>query len=665
MITRRLARRLGREERGGVLVTTAIALPVIVLLATLVIDVGNWFEHRRHLQMQADSAVLAAAGDVTFPCDNTAIKARAAQYGGLAALDGQGPYNVQIGGTLPANVHSVVNSPTWSGQAAPVDPDVRTGEPCEARMIDVKLTETALPYFFGIGSVDNINAHARVEINRATSLENFLPVSVIDQRWERGEVTFFDENPAPGQPAELGRRALVKQGVNGSGQQVLGTSSNLPIVFSAGRNRVTVRVAISSSSSTTCGDSGVRCYDNVLFARGYQGAPVVSAGAVPKARDVRLLTGSCSDAAFTTTATDAGSACTDAIQAAVDWGVPDPVATYAATVSAQLGGGTAVPLTLAAGTWAGTLSLPASAGASSVTLAWRAEKGTINNVVCGTGKGNKPPPCTGSFGVVQRTFSSSSTGSGPIRVAQLWEGAGYGVNSFRQCDAGNASCTRTLGVKIAVPGSLANAQSVSDPLYRMRVLDQNSQTQALDCDENLSNLADDFALGCNSPDYIINSGQSCAGYNNPAALPDPSPCAITQTGATQSQIGKGMNRRILGAEKPSVCTNPNNWASFPNFDRGDPRIVFVILTPYESFTGTGNQAFPIVEFAAFYVTGWQGNPGFDNPCQGNGDDSAARGEIVGHFIKYIQPASGGGGSSGEPCNLSSDGLGVCVTELTR
>ena len=72
-----------------------------------------------------------------------------------------------------------------------------------------------------------------------------------------------------------------------------------------------------------------------------------------------------------------------------------------------------------------------------------------------------------------------------------------------------------------------------------------------------------------------------------------------------------------------------------------------------------------MEFAAFYVTGWQGNPGFDNPCQGNGDDSAARGEIVGHFIKYIQPASGGGGSSGEPCNLSTNGLGVCVTELTR
>ncbi len=647
------------------MVTTAIVLPVVVLLATLVIDVGNWFEHRRHLQMQADAAVLAAAGDVTFPCDNDAIKARAAQYGGLAPLDGQGPFNVQIGNTPAANVHAVFNSPTWSGQGTPTDPDVRTGEPCEASMIDLKLTETDLPYFFRLASVDHINAHARVEINRATELENFIPVSVIDQRWERGEVTFLNESPPAGQSAELGRRALVKQGVNGDGLAILGTANDLPITFGSGVDRVTVRVAISSNNSTTCGDAGVRCYDDILFVRGYQGAPAVSAGSAPKARDVRLVAGTCDDAAFTTTATNSGSACTVTVQATVDWGVANPISTYDAKVTAQLAGGATVPLTLSAGVWSGTLSLPASAGPRSVTLDWRAEKGTIGGKTCGTGKGNKPAPCTGSFGVAQRTFSSSPSGSGPIEIAQLWEGGGYGANSFRQCDSGNSSCTRSLGVKIAVPGTLANAQSVSDPLYRMRVLDQSSQTQALDCDENLSNLEDEFALGCSSPGYVINTGQSCDGYNNPGAMPDPSPCTVTQTGATQSQIGKGMNRRILGDPKPSVCTSPNNWASFPNLDRDDPRIVFILLTPYESFSGSGNQAFPVVEFAAFYVTGWQGNPGFDNPCQGNGDDTAVRGEIVGHFIKYVQIASGGAGSGGQPCDLSSNGLGVCVTELTR
>lgn len=663
MSVRGLGARVAGEERGGILVMTAISLPLVILLATLVIDVGNWFEHRRHLQLQADAAVLAAAADVTYPCDNDAIKARAAQYGGLAPLGGQGPYNTQVGGTPAENVNAAFNSPTWPGQSSPVDSEVRTGEPCAASMIDLKLTEDDLPYFFRLASVAHINAHARVEINKATQLNNFIPVSVIDQRWKRGEATFFDETPST--RVEIGRRQLVKQGVNGAGQAVLGTETPLPVTFGAGVDRVGVRVAVSTNDSTTCGEAGVRCYEKVLFIRGYEGAPAVSTGAAPKARDVRLVAGSCNDGAFTTTATFSGSSCTVGIQATVDWGTTTPLATYDATLTARLADGTPVPLTLSGGVWTGTLTVPPSGGPLNVSMSWRAEKGTIDGTACGTGKGRQPQPCTGTFGVVQRTFSSSSTASGPIDVAQLWEGGGYGVHSFRQCDSGNASCTRDLDVKIAVPGTLANAQSVSDPIYRMRSLDDSSQTQAIDCDENLSTLEDEFALGCSSPGYVVNTGQSCAGYNNPGALPDPSPCSVTQTGATQSQIGKGLNRRILGDAKPTACTAPNNWADFPNFDRGDPRVVFVILTPYESFTGSGNEAFPVVEFAAFYITGWQGNPGFDNPCQGNGDDHAERGEIVGHFIKYVQIASGGGGSGGEPCDLSSDGIGVCITELTR
>lgn len=657
--------RLRREERGGVLVQTAVALPLIVLFATLVIDVGNWFEHRRHLQLQADAAVLAAAGDVTYPCDNAKIKARAAQYGGLAPLNGNGPYNIQIGDTPAANVASVFNSATWPGQSSPVDSGIRTGEPCQASMIDLKLTEHDLPYFFRLASVDNINAHARVEINKLTGLNNIIPVSVIDQRWERGEVTYFDEAPAPGNPSVLGSRALVKQGVNGSGQAILGTANSMPITFSSGVKRVGVRVAVSTSTSTTCGDSGVYCYDKVLFARGYEGAPAVAVGAAPKARDVRLVAGTCSDAAFTTTATDAGAACTVTLQAAVDWGVADPASTYGAKVTAKVNGGTAIPLTLNSGLWTATLSVPPSAGPLDISLEWSAQKGTIDGTTCGNGNSRQPPPCTGNYGVVQRAFSSSEASSGPIKAAQLWENGAYGVHSFRQCDSGNTNCTRSLDVKITVPGTLGNAQSVNDTPYRMRNLDSSSQTQALDCDESLSSLEDEFAQGCSSPTYKINTGESCAGYTSPQSLPDPSPCAVTQTGATQSQIGKGLNRRILGAAKPSACTAPNRWADFPSFQRGDPRIVFILLTPYQAFSGSGNAAFPVVEFASFYVTGWQGNSGFDNPCQGNGDDSAARGEIVGHFIKYVQIGSEGGTGGDQPCDLSSNGVGVCISELTR
>ena len=49
------------DERGGVLVMVVFWIPVSAVVLTFVVDVGNWFEHKRHLQMQADAAALAGA----------------------------------------------------------------------------------------------------------------------------------------------------------------------------------------------------------------------------------------------------------------------------------------------------------------------------------------------------------------------------------------------------------------------------------------------------------------------------------------------------------------------------------------------------------------------------------------------------------------------------
>lgn len=204
----------------------------------------------------------------------------------------------------------------------------------------------------------------------------------------------------------------------------------------------------------------------------------------------------------------------------------------------------------------------------------------------------------------------------------------------------------------------------------MRPLDGNSQTHALDCDSALSSLDDELAYGCGSQSaskpkaYKINSGEACGGYNNPGALPDPSPCGVTQTGQSASQIGKGLNLRILRDTKPKSCPAAwaNHWSSFPTFSADDKRLVYVLLTDYNSFTGNGNEGFPVRRFAAFYITGWQGNSGFDNPCQGKGDDNAAVGEVVGHFISYVQQVNDGGAGD-ELCDLSA--LNLCVPVLTR
>src|SRR4051794_15448240 len=95
--TRRVARqmnslRTNKSEAGGVLVMVAIWLPVLVLFLIFAIDVGNWFEHKRHLQMQADAAALAAAGDFRIPCTDTPINTTAMVYSGFTAP----AYNQQV-----------------------------------------------------------------------------------------------------------------------------------------------------------------------------------------------------------------------------------------------------------------------------------------------------------------------------------------------------------------------------------------------------------------------------------------------------------------------------------------------------------------------------------------------------------------------------------------
>ena len=44
------------DERGAILLIFAAALTAIVLLVAFVVDVANWYEHKRHLQTQADAA---------------------------------------------------------------------------------------------------------------------------------------------------------------------------------------------------------------------------------------------------------------------------------------------------------------------------------------------------------------------------------------------------------------------------------------------------------------------------------------------------------------------------------------------------------------------------------------------------------------------------------
>jgi hypothetical protein len=92
----------------------------------------------------------------------------------------------------------LINSPTWPLQeGGPRDATVVEGGPCAARMVDVKLTETAVPWFFRAANVDFINAHARVEIRKMVKTKGPLPIAAIDTDPKVARVEWRDAVPFP------------------------------------------------------------------------------------------------------------------------------------------------------------------------------------------------------------------------------------------------------------------------------------------------------------------------------------------------------------------------------------------------------------------------------------------------------------------------------------
>ena len=647
-----------KEEQGGVLVMVALLLPVLILFVSFVVDVGNWFEHKRHLQLQADAGALAGGGSFYLPCSDSTVEGEARRYAGDPTQVDR--YNRQVPHTQDANVHVLINSTDfWNNGGVDYSDG---GPPCAAKMVDVKITESNLPFFFGLGAnfVPAINAHARVEIQALDTAAGALPVGVPDVNPTSARAWFVNENTG-----EVLASTPLANGAPVSGLSVWDNSAS-PVSVPINGAHIGVRVAFSGGSSTTCGDPLVECYDlasgnGIVHARGWSSAGSGAQPNPPLARSVTLFPGTgCTDPYFS------NGSCTLGVRAVIDFG-GDPAA-VGAKLEATVGG-TTHPLTYdaATGLWESTganfFTVGAGVGPVNVTLDWEETIGTVGVETCKTTGGNK---CDGTFGVVQRTFSATEARSGPIKLAQIWESGSFWANSFEQ------GTTHDLVVKVGIVANLQNAQSVSDPIVALRVIG-GSQNQSLDCDPALSKLKDELAIGCEPP-YTKNTGTACP--NSATVLwgsPQPWPCVALQTGSATNQVPAGLNQRVLGSEKPSICPplgelGHNNWSMFedPGLPEGDPRIVQVFLTPFGSFDGSGSTTVPVTDFATFYVTGWtaQGG-GFANPCQGNGDDPVPNndaGYIVGHFIKYVQSLNSGGGS-GELCDFTS--FGSCVAVLTH
>jgi hypothetical protein len=681
-------RQLARDETGSYGVMIGLLIPVFLLLGVFAVDVSNWYVHHRKLQIQADAGALAGAAYFKFPCTDAPISAAAQSYAGQ---------NHNAFSDIPSSrLTFTLNQSNYVNQSTPGDTGL-TGSPCADMAVDVKMTEQNIPMFFGNLFNPLADAQARVEIRRLLGGTPMLPVGVPAPDPKRVRVTFISEvtgevlgikdlcetSPANGMSI-WDNAATNASGYNGATAACdkATAPAPLPLTFNASKfDRVGVIVALSGSPATiNCGDPLVNCYQSTTsglgFVHGWSDQPAVTdptvnpttTGLPPQPRSVWLLPGTCGDAYFNTKTTS----CTIGVRAKVDFqpreydasGNPRIVGTggNAKPVIAvnAIVGGTTYPMTFdtTTKTWsAASVAIPPGGGASNVQLSWEQKDNAVTGFAspCTTANSN---PCKATFAnVLQRTVSANSTVSGPIQLLQIGDvNNASGVDDVQECSSTHVSCTTKFVVRVGVGGTLALSQP-NDPPIVLRVGGGGSQNQSIDCDPNISTLKDELWLGC-APDYRRNTGQTCPA-SKVFGTPQPWYCVQTQTGATVNDVAAGMNHRVLGSEKPTACTNSNHW---PNYQPNDPRIVPLFVVPYGSFQGTGNQTFPIQDFANFYVTGWTGQGGgFANPCQGNGDDPGTAGAITGHFIKYIASA---GKPDVQPCDLNNS-ISGCVAVMTR
>ena len=633
------------EQRGSVVVLFAFLLPVLLLALALAIDVGNWFVHKRHLQMQADAAALAGGGhfgDCFSPdagvsgAADTTIEDAATQYAGSSASN----FNLQIGGGA-ARVTTRFNSKTFA-VGGPAADDTETDGPCETAhlMLDVKQTEVDVPYILGSlvdaivpGSstvVPAINARARVQLKRATILRGSLPLAVPDINPTHVTATFVNETA--GGTLLAGPVDLTKGAASG-GLKYWGGSGSVAV---AAGTKVGVRIGLGSQSGPCAaangtGGLGYVCYDyntsslGLVAINGY----ATSGGTVDAPVPHVWATSSCTGSPFFSevAVTPPATSCGISVQAVLKAGAADVDPAKRKVLKATIAGVSAdLAYSAASGYWSTgyAFSLPVDSGPADVSLQWQS-----------TNAGAKQQ----TYANIQRVYSGSDDSSGPVKALSLSSSTATLGSPYAL--AGGQ--THTIGVTVGIQGSLDLTNTSVTTMLR---LTGGSRTSAVACDgTGAAEFRNSIINGCQTP-YQLNDAGVCP---DPAPPTGPADCVPTKTGTTAGPTLQGLDARF--ASCPA-----NNWPSY-EVDT-DPRVVKLMITDFSALDGSGTTDVPVTNFAAFYITGWT-----DSKCANNepAPGDVKKGAIWGHFIKYVAPDPFSGGT--EDCD--PDGITPCIPVLVK
>jgi hypothetical protein len=671
-----------RSDRGAVMIVIAAWMTSALALTTLVIDVGHWFEHKRHLQLQVDAGAFAG-GQVFNGClgataaqrasststANQAIVDEARRYAGDTNANA-GAFNPQVSNR--GNVTVLINAQNFANNGG-ANFDDPAGPPCQAMFVDLKATDANLPLFFSSSLVPAINAHARVSINQVSILAGSLPLAVQNVNPTDVAAIFVDEDAAnfmTSTTAVLGTKHLVQdptlsQSTLNGKSLIAWDNAGDPAAISVQSRDTGVIVALSGnpnwslsgSVSTICAQTFVTCFaadpTSGVVSGGLQlihGYATTSTATLtnPVVRDVSLYNVTCQDTSAPYFILHGD--CTIGVRAKVDFGTgnvnPSLAPTNAQVKVARANNnncptsgsnpkGCPMTYNTTTGYWETTTTvpqMPANSGPLPITLNW-GDSAT-----------------TGTTAAIARPFTASD-GSGPIEYATVQEG-GVSTQSV-------AFGTHNFTVAVGIAGSLVNASNSSSPTVVLRFASAaSSNSGTLDCDPPPRNFSDEVETGCQTPYQPISTGLDCPNSMSPAS------CIPTQTGNATGPLRSAMNARFAGCP-------PNRWPTAPGVTlpdfTNDPRAIPLIITSFGAFSNNGTHLVPVITFGQFYVTGWdQGNgagvcgtsgPPGNEPFPGPGSQS---GDVWGHFIKYIGNDPGSVGTV--VCDLNA--FSPCIPVLT-
>ena len=255
---------------------------------------------------------MAAAGSFSLHnCSNALLASEAHKFAGADASVALALYNGQVGGTAASKMHILINSSGYFGDTGAGDNSDPNGSPCAAKYIDIKATETDLPWFMGFGGfVSKINAHARVSVLQQGSSNAALPIAVPNPKPTAGGAIFINE--ATG--AVLGSVPLGDVGVSGSLQMYAsapGAHATVQIATHTGvvialSGRPAASFSLAGTLTQICQQQLTDCYDasadpstqGLSYIRGFDPNPSGAQPNTPKLRTVELLAGSCSNSAY-------------------------------------------------------------------------------------------------------------------------------------------------------------------------------------------------------------------------------------------------------------------------------------------------------------------------------------------------------------------------------